>query len=168
MPPRNKKKSFYGKHRVKIWYSLMIVVMLFSFLVLGPMAQTALIDSQRPYILVDFIQWNAILKSNNYKTCDVSAYQPVEITGNPSGEVEKIYMDSVPVDWLPYVRYPDNWNEWWNIFNPAKPLGPTVKNVLLFVTPALACGLVVYGVVLWKRGKLKRGLRNLLPHDEED
>jgi hypothetical protein len=161
------EKSFYRRHRSKIWYGLLIFVMMFSFAVLGPIVQSALIDSQKPYILVDFDNWYGILKSNAYKTCDISPYQPVEITGNPSGKIEKVYMDIVPTDFLPYVHYPYNWNEWWNIFNPNQPFGPTVKNVLTYVTPAMGVGLVVWGVVLWKRGKLKKGLRNLLPHDED-
>jgi hypothetical protein len=141
--------------------------MLFSFLVLGPIAQSELIDSQKPYILVDVNQWYAVLESHDYKTCDVSPYQPVELTGSTSGKVEKVYMDSVPMDFLPYVHYPDNWNEWWNIFNPNQPLGPTIKGVLNYVTPALAVGLIIYGIVLWKKGRLKNALRNLLPHEKD-
>ena len=158
--------TFYKRNRVKIWYGLLVFVMLFSFFFLGPIAQAELIDAQKPYILVDFQQWVSVLESHQYKTCEISPYQPVELTGNPSGKVEKIYMDSVPVEWLPYVKYPDNWNQWWNIFNPEQPFGPTIKNILTWVTPALALGLVVWGTILWRKGRLKNGLRNLLPHDD--
>ena len=159
-------KTFYRKNRSKVWYGLLIFTMIFSFLVLGPIAQDKLIDSQKPYILVDVKNWWDVLESHQYKTCDVSPFQPVEVTGNPSGKVEKVYMDSVPIDFLPYVHYPDNWNAWWNIFNPNQPFGPTVKSILTYITPALFVGLVVYGVVLWRSGRLKNGLRNLLPHDD--
>jgi hypothetical protein len=163
---RIKNRNFYQRNRVKIWYGLLIFVMLFSFAVLGPLAQEYLIDAQKPYILVDLNQWMVVLKDASYKTCDVPPFQPVELTGNPSGKVEKFYMDSVPMEWLPYVKYPPNWNQWWNIFNPEQPFGPTVKTVLMWVTPALAIWLIIWGIMLWRKGKLKDGLRRLLPHDD--
>lgn len=162
------KKSFYTKHHDRIWFVLTGLVLLFSFFVLGPLIQTNFVDNLKPYILIDANYMPNVLaaKAEGYSQCQIKPYTPIEIDGNPSGQVIRVPMDSVPQEYLPYVHYPENWDAWWNIYNPSQSFGPTLKKVLEIVAPILALLLLIYIFYLWKKGRLKGALSRILPHDK--
>ena len=164
-------KTFYKRHKDKIWFSAMAIMMLVSFFVFGPLIEDRLIEPNKPYILVSANNFNEVQKAEARATpkCEIPPYTPIEIDSTvPHGvaiETVRLPMDRIPTEYMPYVHYPENWNKWYNIFNPSQPSGPMLMKILTVVDYILGAGLVAYIIYLWKKGKLKNILRRILPHD---
>ena len=83
----------------------------------------------------------------------------VSTTDSVTGEmtmikVMKLPVESVPEEYLPYVHYPESWDKWWNPFQP-NGIGPVLRIALSILVPLGAVALLVYCIILWRKGKFK-------------
>lgn len=165
------KKPWSKKSKDRAWLIGMAVMMLLGFFVFGPLIDTQLISKSKPYILVTENNYIEVAKAKASKAaCYVPPYTPYEIDNNYIKGVTlvKLPIDSMRKEWIPYVHYPDNWNKWYNPFNPNLPFGPTLKKILTWLNPILFIGLVVYTVILWRQGKFKNLFNRVKGKDNEE
>lgn len=159
-----------AKKKRVINYILTGVVLLLGFFVLGPLVQDKLIDPNKPYILVDKHEYIAAQQcaGASRKPCDLPPVLPVEMKGisdsqtinNPS--IMKLPVERVPESYLPYVHYPDNWNSYWNPFQP-NGIGPILRKVLNILVPLAGVLLIVYIIYLWRMGRFKQFVERMKP-----
>ena len=77
-------------------------------------------------------------------TCPLG-YEPVELTGKPVEQgVEKMLTCRVPIEYAPYVHYPENWDR--SPFNPQGEIGQATK-WSLYAILAIVVGLISWRVV---------------------
>ncbi len=153
----SKKKPWSKKAKDRAWLIGMAVMMLLGFFVFGPLIDNQ-ISKSKPYILVTEQNMYEVAKAKATKaSCYVPPYTPYEIDSNYTDGMQlyKLPISSMGKEWIPYVHYPDNWNKWYNPFNPNQAFGPTLKKVLTWVNPVLFAGLLIYFALLWRQGKFK-------------
>lgn len=150
------------KQKDRAWLAGAAVMMLLGFFVFGPLIDAHWIQPHKPYILVSESNMKEVAQAKVSKAaCYVPPYTPYEIDSNYTDGEKIIHLpvDSMRVEWLPYVHYPESWNKWYNVFNPDNAIGPWLKKVLTVLNPLLVAGLIAYAIVLWKQGKFKRLFR---------
>jgi len=126
-------------------------VFLVSFFGLGPWVQHDLIEPNQPYLIVD-----PEMKADTGCEYDYLTYIPVEITGRDPKDGIKFPVSKIPVEFKEYVHYPASWGSPFNPFNPENPLGTWINNIGLGLVIILGVSIIVYLVLLWRKGKLKR------------
>jgi hypothetical protein len=138
-------------------------VFLVSFFGLGPWIQHDLIEPNQPYLIVD-----PEMKADTGCEYDYLTYIPVEITGRDPKDGIKFPVSKIPVEFKEYVHYPASWSEPWNPYNPTNPLGMWINNVGLGLIVVLGISIIVYLVLLWRKGKLKKMAEKIGGKDESD
>lgn len=156
-----------NKAKRYIQYFLVVAVLLFSFFVLGPIIETQLVTNHKPYIVVDKDEYLTALKCQGsaQKSCNLPPVLPIEMKASTIGEsIKTIHLpvDVVPVEYLPYIHYPESWNSYWNPYQP-NGVGPILRTALNITTPVLAVGTIAYGMWLWRKGKFKKFIEKLKP-----
>lgn len=152
------KKPLTKKTKGRIWLAGYAAMMLLCFFVAGPLIDAKLISQHKPYILITQSNMQEVSEAKASKTaCYIPPYTPYEIDDSYiNGEsVYRLPIDSMRVEWMPYVHYPISWDKWYNVFNPEQKIGPILKNVLTWLNPILFLGLVAYTIILWRKGKFK-------------
>ena len=79
---------------------------------------------------------------------------PVQITGMPIEQGKEVAVCTVPAEWEQYADY-HGWGEW-NLFNPNGILGNVIVWVLSIALGVLVIALVIYIIVLYRRGELDK------------
>lgn len=152
---KNKKKVIY--------YSTIIAVFLIGVFVVGPLIESYVINPMKPYITVYRSEYVAAM-TTECKSCDLPPVMPIEMYGNidTTEKTMNIPVDRIPVEYKPYVHYPDSWSEWWNPFQP-NGIGPPLRIALNFIVPLCAVAVLIYGIIVWRRGGFKEFMRKLKP-----
>jgi hypothetical protein len=148
----------------KTIYFILIAFAVFlgSFFGLGPFIQSNIIEPNQPYLIVD-----PEMKADTGCEYDYLTYIPVEITGRDPSEGIKFPVSKIPVEFKEYVHYPESWDSPLNIYNPANSLGMWINNIGMGVIVLLSILILVYLVILWRKGKLKKMADKLGGKDNE-
>jgi hypothetical protein len=149
------------KKKQLINYIILITVFLFGVFVLGPIVEGSVIDPMKPYLLVDKDEFIAA-STMQCKSCDLPPVLPLEMRGMTSDKPMRLPIDRAPIEYLPYIHYPESWDEWWNPFQPYG-IGPPLRITLNFLVPISAVAVLVYGIIVWRRGGFKEFMRKLKP-----
>jgi hypothetical protein len=146
----DKNKKDIKKKDIKKLVPL-IVVFLLAYFLSGPALESQ-IDKMKPYLLVDP---DSIVTAEQVDTsvCSIAPYTVIEQTDKNISEAVRIPVDRVPETYLPYVHYPDNWDKWYNPFNPEGKFGPAVKLVFTILLPVLILLLLLYAFKIWQQKK---------------
>jgi hypothetical protein len=67
-----------------------------------------------------------------------------------------------------YVHYPESWTNPWNPFNPANKLGSIINTVGGILIGVLGIGIIIYLIILWRRGALKKMADKIKGEDKDD
>ena len=141
----NNKKRFW------IWVGTLFVVFLLGMFAIGPWLQDNVIEANQPYLLID-------LDAKYEAGCgyDYMKYMPVEITGIPPSEGVRFPVVDVTEQYIPYVHYPDSWNNPLNPFNPENEFAQTLELTLKVLLGVLCVAFIGYLAILWRKGKLNK------------
>jgi hypothetical protein len=133
----------------------LVVVLCLGFFVLGPLVDNYVISSQMPYLIIDE---SMVEKARTDCECGNVPAVPIELTTDgttQSGNLVKLPVEKVPKEYLQYVHYPDNWNEWWNMFNPMNNFAVWLSRILFGACVLGGIGVVIYFTYLWRKKRFK-------------
>ncbi len=142
-------------------YIILVSVFLFGVFIAGPAVQSYVIDPMKPYIIVDRADY-ITATTTQCKSCDLPPVLPVEMTGKVSTNTINLPLDRAPIEYKPYIHYPASWSEWWNPFQP-NGIGPPLRIALNILVPLGAVAVLIYGIIVWRRGGFKEIIRRLKP-----
>lgn len=151
--------------RHKAYYFALIVVLLVSYFVLGPLVQRTLVDKHRPYIIVNPSEVSAA-EAQGDKMCSLPPVPTVEMIGMDPEDGEVVYLSYLPPENDPvyeYIHYPEDWDKWWNLYNHEHLFTRVVIKGMYVVLYLCLAGLIGYNVYLWRTGRLKEMLRRFKP-----
>ena len=131
-----------------IFIIIAFALFLFCFFVIGPLLQTEM-EKHMPYLIVDPER-----RAETGCQYDYLTYIPIELTGAKEGIVFPV--SRVSEDMLPYIHYPDTWEHPLNPFNPANQFSQTIYWTLITLVVILGVAIVVYLIILWRKGVLKK------------
>lgn len=159
---RQKLMALKKTTKDRIWFIATLTTMLIGFAILGPLVDGQ-INNMKPYMLVTESNYIEVAMTKaTHGSCYIPIYKPAELAEFKDNEqLCRVPMDGAPPEMLPYIYYPDNWNSWYNIFNPEQALGPTLRKVFTILNPILAFALLVYAVILWRMGRFKKVIDRL-------
>jgi hypothetical protein len=118
----------------RYWFNIVFAFAIVAGAILAHISYETLIKGWSPYIIVDM--------GIPCESCP-SKYEPVEITGLPVEQgVKRMVTCRVPVQYAPYVHYPDDWAN--SPFNPEGTVGQITKWGLYGILG------VVVGLISWR------------------
>jgi hypothetical protein len=150
-----------------MWKQLIFIVACFgvflvSMFVVSPWIQTNWIEANQPYLIVD-----PEIRAETGCTYDYLTYIPIEVTGRDPSEGIRFPVTSVQPGAVKYVHYPESWTNPWNPFNPANKIGSIINTVGTILVWILGAGIVVYLIILWRKGVLKK-MADKIKGEEDD
>ena len=142
---------------------LLFLVFLTSMFVVSPWIQKNWIEANQPYLIVD-----PEIRADTGCTYDYLTYIPIEVTGRDSSEGIRFPVTSVQEGVVQYVHYPESWTNPLNPFNPANQIGNLINTVGTALIWILGIGIIVYLIILWRKGKLKKMAEKLKGEKHEE
>ena len=146
-----------------LWIALLFATFLFSMFVVSPWIQKNWVEANQPYLIVD-----PEIRAETGCTYDYLTYIPVEVTGTDPKDGIKFSVTSVKEGTLKYVHYPESWSNPLNPFNPANQIGNLINTVGTALIWILGIGIIVYLIILWRKGKLKKMAEKLKGEKHEE
>lgn len=131
--------------------------------VVSPWIQKNWVEANQPYLIVD-----PEIRAETGCTYDYLTYIPVEVTGTDPKLGIKFSVTSVKEGTLPYVHYPESWTNPLNPFNPANQIGSIINIVGLTLIWILGISIIVYLIILWRKGVLKKMVEKVKGEEHED
>lgn len=139
-----------------VLYALLVLVVLgLGFFVIGPLIDNFLVSSQMPYLLIDQSMVEQARSDCNCKNVPAIPIEMVSDTTGLSGTIVKLPVEKVPESYIQYVHYPDNWDKWWNMFNPNNMFTVWLSRILFVVCTLGGIGVIIYGIWLFKNKKFR-------------
>jgi hypothetical protein len=133
------------------WIGALFGVFIISMFVVSPWIQKNWIEANQPYLIVD-----PELRAETGCTYDYLTYIPIEVTGRDPKDGVIFPVTSVQAGAVQYVHYPESWTNPWNPFNPANAIGNIINVVGTILIWVLGTGIIVYLIILWRKGALKK------------
>jgi len=134
-----------------LWVCALFIVFLVSMFVVSPWIQKNWIEANQPYLIVD-----PEIRADTGCTYDYLTYIPIEVTGRDPKDGIKFPVTSVQAGAVQYLHYPESWSNPLNPFNPANQIGNLINTVGTVLIWILGIGIIVYLIILWRKGKLKK------------
>lgn len=146
-----------------LWILCLFLVFLGSMFVVSPWIQKNWIEANQPYLIVD-----PEIRAGAGCTYDYLTYIPIEVTGRDPSEGIKFPVTSVKEGAEQYVHYPESWTNPWNPFNPANQIGSIINTVGTVLIWVLGVGIIIYMIILWQTGKLKKMVDKVKGEEHEE
>lgn len=137
-------------------------VFIVSMFVVSPWIQTNWIEANQPYLIVD-----PEIRAETGCDYDYLTYIPIEVTGRDVSDGIRFPVTTVKEGTKKYVHYPESWTNPWNPFNPANQIGSIINIVGTVLIWVLGIGIVVYLIILWRKGVLKK-MADKIKGEEDD
>jgi hypothetical protein len=131
--------------------------------VVSPWIQDNWIEANQPYLIVD-----PEIRAETGCDYDYLTYIPIEVTGRDPKEGVRFPVTGVPTGVVQYVHYPESWTNPLNPFNPANPIGSIINTVGSVLIGLLGIGIVIYMIILWQTGKLKKMVDKAKGEEDEE
>lgn len=146
-----------------LWVCCLFAMFLFSMFVVSPWIQDNWIEANQPYLIVD-----PEIRAETGCSYDYLIYIPIEVTGCDPSKGVRFPVTSVKVGTAQYVHYPDSWDNPWNPFNPANQIGSIINTVGTVLIWVLGIGIIVYLIILWRKGVLKKMADKIKGEEDEE
>lgn len=145
-----------------LWVLCLFAMFLFSMFVVSPWIQTNWIEANQPYLIVD-----PEIRAETGCSYDYLTYIPIEVTGRDPSEGIRFPVTTVKEGTKQYVHYPESWTSPWNPFNPANQIGSIINVVGSVLIGLLGIAIIVYMIILWQTGKLKKMVDKVKGEEDE-